>query len=465
MAIAWWLLLGFFVVLAGPGVATAQITPPPTYAGDLWARPRLSGDWGGFRDELAKKGVVFDADMLLMPQGVLTGGRDTDAAFWGNAEYTLNLDTGKAGLWPGGFLKVMGLTGFGDTVDTQSGSLLPANTTWLFPKPNTNTSALTNATFTQFLSKEFGLTAGKIFVLDNFHREFTGNWRTQFENVALAFPAAGALVAFSAYGGGIIALPSKDIELSLLAIDPSGTMTNSDITEAFRDGVMVVGSGKVTIKPFGLLGSQNLGFYWSNKERIELRQDPANTARLLLRERFPLLGDPGPVLLRILQRFFPAALTPVQPLATSNNTWTVFYGFDQYLWQPAGHPHRGIGAFFTFGVSDGVVNPIKYSYNLGIGGNGVVPGRPDDNFGIGWARTEVSNNFLPLLRQLGLGLDREDAIEMYYNAAVTSWLGATADLQIVDPAIKKTLSSSGSSGRLRNIDTAVIAGLRLYIRF
>ena len=38
--------------------ATAQpVTAPPTYAGDLWSRPRLSGDWFGFRDELAKKGL------------------------------------------------------------------------------------------------------------------------------------------------------------------------------------------------------------------------------------------------------------------------------------------------------------------------------------------------------------------------------------------------------------------------
>src|SRR2546422_6734300 len=50
---------------------------------------------------LGKKGVVFDVDLLLTPQGVATGGRDTEAEFWGNAEYTLNVDTGKAGLWPG----------------------------------------------------------------------------------------------------------------------------------------------------------------------------------------------------------------------------------------------------------------------------------------------------------------------------------------------------------------------------
>ena len=36
-------------------------------------------------------------------------------------------------------------------------------------------------------------------------------------------------------------------------------------------------------------------------------------------------------------------------------------------------------------------------------------------------------------QQLNLGLHHEDTVEMYYNAALTPWLNATADLQIVNP--------------------------------
>jgi porin len=124
------------------------------------------------------------------------------------------------------------------------------------------------------------------------------------------------------------------------------------------------------------------------------------------------------------------------------------------------HGHRRI---LRFGVSDGVANPVKYAYNVGIGGKGIVPGRPDDSFGIGWSRMNLSDNFFPLLRErLRLGLTQEDAVELYYNVAVTRWLNATADLQIINQALKKTLDSSG---RLRDMDTAVVAGLRLYVRF
>ena len=203
---------------------------------------------------------------------------------------------------------------------------------------------------------------------------------------------------------------------------------------------------------------------WSNKTRVSLNQDPSSIARFLLQERFPRFHDPGPILRRILERFFPGLLVPVQPANKEDSTWALFYGFDQYFWQPGGDPKRGIGIFFNFGTSDGNPNPIKDSDATRIGGNGVVPGRPHDNFGVGWARTQFSGNFVPLLRKtLDLGLNYEDAVEMFYNAATTPWLRMSLDLQIVNPALQKTLNSSGTA--LKNVDTAVVGGVRMYVRF
>src|SRR5262249_34258645 len=154
--------------------------------------------------------------------------------------------------------------------------------------------------------------------------------------------------------------------------------------------------------------------------------------------------------------FFPELLVPVVPLNRTSDAWAVYYNFDQYLWSPEGHPDRGIGLFFRFGASDGVANPVRWAYNVGLSGKGVVPGRPDDSFGLGWARTEISKNFVSFLRdRLDIGLDKEDAIEMYYDASITRWLSATLDLQIIDQALKKKLDASG---QLRDMGTAVIAG-------
>jgi len=460
-----WIVVATLVlaVVLASAVDAQPIDDPKTYAGDLWSRPRLTGDWGGFRDDLAKRGVRFDADILLTPQGVVRGGRDTAARFWGNTEYTLDVDTSKAGLWPGGFLKVIANSGFGESVLQESGALSVVNTAALLPTPNDPNTALFNATFMQFLSTKFGVMAGKLFLLDAFQGEFTGNYRTQFLNGSLTFPMSGALVPFSAYGGGVIVLPWEGVVLSALVVDPSGTTTNNDVTEAFRDGVMVIGGAKVTIKPFGLVGHQSVSMIWSNKENFSLSQDPTNIARFFLFQKFPRLANPGPVLREIMERFFPGLLNPVEPLNKTNETYAVFYSLDQYLWQPKGDPKRGIGVFFTFGATDGNPNPVKYSYSAGIGGNGAVPGRPDDNFGVGWARTEFSSKFFPFLRtRLHLGLDHEDAVEMFYNVALTPWLNVTADLQIIEPGLKKFL---GTDRQLHDVDTTVVAGLRLRARF
>jgi hypothetical protein len=73
---------------------------------------------------------------------VASGGRDTGIEFWGNAEYTLNVDTGKAGLWPGGFLRVIANSGFGESVLTDSGAISPVNTSALLPAPNVENTGL-----------------------------------------------------------------------------------------------------------------------------------------------------------------------------------------------------------------------------------------------------------------------------------------------------------------------------------
>ena len=282
-------------------------------------------------------------------------------------------------------------------------------------------------------------------------------------NTAAGLPMALALVPESAYGGGHRPAVGGRRLLG------HGARRERDAHEqrhlqAFDDGATVIASGKATIKPFGLVGHQSVGGLWSNKTRLSLKQDPGNLANLLLKEKFPMLGDPGPILERILERFAPGLLSPARPANREDSTWAVFYAFDQYFWHPGDDQKRGIGMFFTFGASDGDANPIKYSYATGIGGNGVVPGRQDDNFGVAWARTQFSNNFVPFLRQtLNLGLDHEDAVEMFYNAAITPWLRMSLDLQVVDSGLQKRLNSSGT--RLTNVDTVVVGGVRMYIRF
>ena len=413
---------------------------------------------------MAKRGVTLDVDWLQTFQGVMSGGKSRDSGYWGTVEYTLNLDSQKLGLWPGAFLTVNAMSSYGSSAIKDSGGLIPINTAGILPSLQVDepATALMQLTFAQFLAPWVGVAVGKFSGLGADNNAFAHDFRTQFMNLGLSINPVVILAPMSAWGGTLIFIPLEGSLVTLAALDPNGTPLDNGLAHIFEDGVLLSGEARFTIKPFGLVGHQLVGGLWSNKERVALQQDPANTARLLLENQFPRLANPGPILQRIIDRFFPELNTPAGPLQTKDETWAIYYNFDQYLWSPAGNPDKGFGIFFRFGASDGKVNPVKYTFSVGFAGDGIVPGRPNDTFGIGWSRANLSDDLLPALRdRRAIGLDREDAIELYYNFAIAKSIGLSLDLQIVEPAAKKTVSTSG----LKGLDTAVIGGLRAYVRF
>jgi porin len=79
--------------------------------------------------------VVFDADLLLTPQGVLSGGGHWLGVL-GQRRLHLNIDTGKLGLWPGGFFKILRRQRLRGQRLPKSGAIVPPNAMALLPKPN-----------------------------------------------------------------------------------------------------------------------------------------------------------------------------------------------------------------------------------------------------------------------------------------------------------------------------------------
>ena len=66
----------------------------------------------------------------------------------------------------------------------------------------------------------------------------------------------------------------------------------------------------------------------------------------------------------------------------------------------------------------------------------VVPGRPDDVFGLGYYYYDLSDELQSALSPLSprAQIDDEQGVEVFYNLAVTPWFQITADLQWIDPA-------------------------------
>src|SRR5262249_54615393 len=104
----------------------AADAPVPTpYSGDIWTRSTLSGDWWGVRNDLANKGVTLDMSITQVGQGVVAGGKNGEWEYGGRGDFILNLDSGKLGLWPGGFFKFLNGGNLGVGVYKKNRAVLP----------------------------------------------------------------------------------------------------------------------------------------------------------------------------------------------------------------------------------------------------------------------------------------------------------------------------------------------------
>ena len=102
---------------------------------------------------------------------------------------------------------------------------------------------------------------------------------------------------------------------------------------------------------------------------------------------------------------------------------------------------------------------MHFFYSIGVGGKGVIPGRPLDRLGIGFYYIDVSNpRFTGLLGGTREFLRDEYGGEVFYNFAITPWLLLTPDIQVIRPAQKETISGE-------KVNTATVLGLRLQVVF
>lgn len=253
--------------------------PTPDYRGNLLKRAALSGDWEGWRTQLADKGFTLDVDLTQIFQGNLGGGASNSHSFpyGGSGDLQAYIDTGKMGLWPGGFISVLGEMSYGRSNNLKTGALMPVNANALFPAPGLQGVTLTEYKIIQFLSPKFGLTVGKMNTLEGGDLNVFANSDTdQFMNVAfLANPAIFRTVPYSTLGAGAIYIFSEHLMTTFAALDSNGDATHAGFDTAFSDprGVTLINEWDLTMKPLGQTGHFRAGGVYSTKRYALMDQD------------------------------------------------------------------------------------------------------------------------------------------------------------------------------------------------
>lgn len=419
----------------GAAAETPRLVPWVDYTGDVLRRPALTGDWGGTRQTLMDKGIRFDLSLIQTIQGNWAGGTADKSPYQMNARYGIQLDTGKAGLWPGGLLVIKGESKYGKSNNGNTGALSPVNTLSLFPVPSDMT-VLSDLYVVQFLAEWVGVLAGKMALHET--NVFASKEDEQFMNTALNFNLAPitSVPTLDALAAGVILLPTKWLTITTMVIDSEGKATTTGFDTVFKRGTSVLQSWEFTIKPFGLPGHQRLGWAYTDKSETQLDQNP-----------------------RVIIGAIITGSTAGLERKSSNASF--FYDFDQYLYTVPGKPDQGVGLFGRFGVADGEVSPITQFYSIGVGGKGLIPGRDGDTFGIGYYYVALSDKLPAAIQRVTRD---EQGVELYYNVAVTPWLHITPDLQIISPA-RRNFDITIVPPSQKRLNTTVVAGLRVKIDF
>ena len=388
----------------------------------IWTRSTLTGDWHGLRPAMQQSGVTFSGQSTHFGFGVNGGvntptppplGVGNEFLYTGRGEYDLLFDLEKFGGLPFGKLLVRMEHWYGEygNVSLRTGAFPPAVFPAALPPAPNNPGDLymTNFVITQPLSEQLVVFVGKKDVLGAADQDaFAGGDGTeQFVNQAfIANPAFLLGLPYTGFTMGA-AMPQEWGMISTFVYDPKDrTRDFFNLGDLFAAGVILGGEVKVNTNFFGMTGQQHVGAMWKHVDLTDLR-----------------FNEPPP-------GEYPEPTVPGFP--TLSDSWTAYYGFDQYFVESMDQKGKGWGTFGRFSISDGNPTPVRYFLSLGLGGDSELRCGKNDKWGIGWYYVGASNQFGPL-PQAVFGPRDGTGVEMFYNFEVNRWLYISPDIQYIRP--------------------------------
>lgn len=418
-------------------------TLPNTESGSQWGPKTLTGDLFDELFSTRESGFSVGGRITQFGFGIAGGidrpvpapfGQGNVFTYTGRSEYDLLLDLEKLGGPTKGRFLVRAEQWYGEygSVSLRAGTFTPpVFPAALPPRPNNpGVPYITNFLWTQPLSKNWAIFAGKKDVLGSLDQDIFagGDGTDQFVNQALiANPAFLLGLPYTSFTAGFVST-RKWGGFGAFVYDPRNrTADFMQVSDLFATGIIVGGEVKVRTKFFDLPGVQHVGAVWKHDQQNDLRFSP-----VIPGGSYDTLTDKTPTLW---------------------NSYTIYYGFDQYLVRFTEKPDRGWGLFSRAAITDGNPNPVHYFLSTGIGGFSPLGQRRGDSFGAGWFFVGASNQFGAVSTAL-FGPRNGAGVELYYNFQAKPWLNISPDLQWLSPGLSNLAT-----------DNAFVYGVRINMTF
>jgi len=415
-------------------------TGAPSYAdqpagGDsIWTRDKLTGDWGGLRSDLSKKGIDIGLRLSGYGQKVTSGGRDQNGESGGTMDYRFNFDADKLFGAKGLSFNVHARTRFGEDILGDAGNFVIPNTGMMMPAPGdyhgTDVTGLTASQYFPLFGGLANVTLGKLDIVDTVNGFFPnlGYGQEGFWNInstVSALPWFGAVQGLSLYGA-------------------MGVTINQEYKMP-QSGVVVTGTKNVATSWGSLSDSFDEGAWLAAFHRFLWKMDDkpgyfmvfvgGSTRKQASTDPHDFIHVPGQGI-ENTERLKP---------------WDVALYLSQEIWRAEGNPDRKVT--FLTGGTVGPDNPqfAQFNFFANVETFGLVNSRPHDRMGVAGWWNGLSPKYKDLVSPVA-DLRNPYGFEVYYNFAINKWAHLTADLQLA----KNEWAAD---------NVAVIPGVRLVIDF
>lgn len=382
----------------------------------LLTQPNLTGDWGGARSGLNKKGITILPRVSTFYEGMVGGTGNKNFEFGGKADVQVIFNGEKLGLWKG--LKIVTHTeyNFGNSINGAGGTLLPKNVALLLPGiKGADRFDITSLFIAQSIGTNKSLMVGKINMVDiaASARFAGGAGIDNFQHIAFAAPPTG-LVPPSIFGS-LLSIKTKALNYTFGIFDPSSVVNKSGLENPFKTGVNFFSNFERPVKIGGKQGTHAIKLVYSTQNGTSL-------------------GSLGDIII-------PPAIA--KPILIKDNRFYIGYSFTQYLFQPTADVEKGWGIFGQIGFSDGDPTPIDWSMLLGLGGNSPIKNRIDDKWGVGFFHTSISKGLKQSAAVVAAtSFNDESGFETFYMAQLWPWFKLGLDMQIINPVFERNKTAT-----------------------
>jgi porin len=409
------------------------------------------GDWGGERAKLYDKGVDLTLEYVVEAASNLRGGynHDRTARYTDQVALGTTIDLKRFVGWDGAKFQLMVTERSGRNLandrisDPRAGML--SSTQEVYGRGQT--WRLTEMWLSQdFLDADLNVKVGRFgegadfnsFPCDFQNNAFCGaqaaNWAG---SVWYNWPVSqwGLRVKYKL-------TPEVYAQIGAFEVNPSNLETGNGfkLSGSGTEGALIPAELVWTPNISGLPGEYRVGYYYSSAKAPDVF-DGAD-------------GQPQPI-----------SGGDFKSHGSKHGAWVVA---QQQLTSRGGSIDRGLSVFFNATVHDRQTNLVDKFVQLGVVYKGPFDARPKDDFGMGVARIHVNDdvaNYARLSNQVS-GIDDYDNpsfvpvshseydAEIYYGFAVTPWVTVRPNLQYIK-----------SPGGVEQVDNALVAGLKLQMRF